>query len=276
MRLGVATQRSIEWAFGKLSFLEAGAPSAPALLLLHGLGSRADSWRDQLAELPRLGLRVIAWDQPGYGLSSALPMAGPSPADYAAALTALADALGLSRFHLLGHSLGALIAGVFAAGAGGARIDKVVLASPTPGFAGADPEVLRVKIQQRIDDITRLGPARLAEQRAKHLLSSGASSEAVERVRAVMASIAPEAYIQAVRMLAQGDLLALAPRIPQPTLVTSGTADLITPEVSCRRIAAALAQGRYAPLSGLGHASYVEGPGAFEAALIPFLELEKA
>jgi len=41
MRLGVATQRSIEWNFGRLSFLEAGAPGDPALLLLHGLGSRA-------------------------------------------------------------------------------------------------------------------------------------------------------------------------------------------------------------------------------------------
>jgi pimeloyl-ACP methyl ester carboxylesterase len=276
MRLGVATQRSVDCSFGKLSYLEAGAPSAPALLLLHGLGSRADSWRDQLADLPRRGLRIIAWDQPGYGLSSPLPMAGPSPADYAEAVTALVDALDLSRFQLLGHSLGALIAGVFAAGAGGARIDKLVLASPTPGFAGADPEVLRVKIQQRIDDMSRLGPFRLAEQRATHLLSSGASSEAAERVRAAMASIKPEAYVQAVRMLAQGDLLALAPRIPQPTLVASGTADLITPEASCRRIAAALPQGRYAPLAGLGHASYVEDPGAFGSALIPFLQLENA
>ena len=87
--------------------------------------------------------------------------------------------------------------------------------------------------------------------------------------------IGAEAYIQAVRMLAQGDLLALAPRIAQPTLVTSGTADLVTPEASCRRIAAALPHGDYVPLLGLGHASYVENPGAFESALLPFLHLEK-
>ena len=273
MRPGMATQRSIEWTFGTLSFLDAGAPDAPAILLLHGLGSRADSWHDQLNALPRRGLRVIAWDQPGYGLSDPLPMAGPSPVHYADAVTALVDALGLSRFILLGHSLGGLIAGVFAAGAG-ARVEKLVLASPTPGFAGAEPEVLRAKIQQRIDDMTKLRPACLAEQRAKHLLSSGASSEAVERVRAAMACLEPKAYIQAVRMLAQGNLLALAPRIPQPALVSSGTADLITPETSCRRIAAALPRGRYVPLPGLGHASYVESPRLFESALIPFLHLE--
>jgi pimeloyl-ACP methyl ester carboxylesterase len=275
MRLGVVTQRSIECSFGSLSFLEAGAPSDPAIVLLHGLGSRAESWREQLARLPQRHLRVIAWDQPGYGLSSALPMSGPSPADYARALTALVDELDLPRFFLLGHSLGALIAGVFAAGPGGSRIEKLVLASPTPGFAGAEREVLRIKIQQRIDDMTQSGPVRLAEQRAKHLLSSAASPEAIERVRAAMASLNPEAYIQAVRMLAQGDLLALAPRVPRATLVMSGTADLITPEAQCRRIAAALPRGRYVSLAGLGHASYVEDSRAFEAALLPFLQIEK-
>ncbi|MGH7125382.1 MAG: alpha/beta fold hydrolase [Stellaceae bacterium] len=275
MHLEVATQRSIEWPCGTLSFLETGAPSDPAIVLLHGLGSRAESWRDQLAELPRHRLRVIAWDQPGYGLSTALPMSGPSPADYARAVTALVDALDLPRFFLLGHSLGALIAGVFAGGRGGARVEKLVLASPTPGFAGAEPEILRAKIQQRIDDMTVLGPVRLAEQRARHLLSTGASPEAVERVRTAMASLDPEAYMQAVRMLAQGDLLALAPRIARTTLVTSGTADLVTPEAQCRRIADALPNGRYVPLSGLGHVSYVEDPRAFEAALLPFLQLEK-
>lgn len=272
MRLGVVTQRSIEWSLGTLSFLEAGAPGDPAIVLLHGLGSRAGSWDDQLAALPRHGLRVIAWDQPGYGLSTGLPKSGPSPADYARAVTALVDALDLRRFFLLGHSLGALIAGVFAAGSGGDQVEKLVLASPTPGFASAEPEALRVKIQQRIDDMVRLGSARLAEQRAKHLLSSRASPEAVERVRAAMGSLDPEAYIQAVRMLAQGDLLGLAPRIPQATLVISGTADLITPEAQCRRIAGALPCGQYVPLFGLGHASYAEDPLAFESALLPFLQ----
>jgi pimeloyl-ACP methyl ester carboxylesterase len=273
MRLGVATQRSIDWTFGTLSYLEAGDASDSTILLLHGLGSRAESWRDQLTSLPRRGLRVIAWDQPGYGLSTPLPMAGPSPADYARAVAALVDALDPRRLFLVGHSLGALIAGVFAAG--GARIEKLVLASPTPGFASAEPEVLRLKIQQRVDDMTRLGPARLAEQRAKQLLSAAASPEAIERVRAAMASLNPEAYIQAVRMLAQGDLLALAPQIPQATLVLSGTADLVTPEAQCRRIASALPRGGYVPLAGLGHAVYVAAPDLFDAALLRFLQFEK-
>lgn len=104
MPLGAATQGSVEWKYGTLAFLEAGAPCDPAILLLHGVGSCAYSWRDQLSDFSRRGLRVIAWDQPGYGLSDTLPMVGPSPADYADAVEALADGLDLSRFILLGHS----------------------------------------------------------------------------------------------------------------------------------------------------------------------------
>lgn len=274
MPLGVVTRRSVEWKVGTLSFLESGAPRDPPIVLLHGLGSCAESWRDQLGDLSGRGLRVIAWDQPGYGLSDSLPEAGPLPTDYAGALRALVEALELSRFILLGHSLGALIAGVFAAGPAGAHVDKLILASPTPGFASAGPEVLRVKIQQRIDDMRQLGPARLAEQRAKLLLSPRASPEAVERVRGAMALLKPEGYIQAVRMLAQGELMALAPKILPLTLVLSGTADLVTPEASCRRIAAALPRGHYVPLSGLGHASYVEDPSLFDSALMRFLHGE--
>jgi len=276
MSSGAAVRRHVPWKSGTLSLLESGAPQDPVILLLHGVGSGAESWRDQFEELPRFGLRVIAWDQPGYGESSPLAMPAPLPDDYADAVMVLADALKLSRFVLLGHSLGALIAGAVAARRGGARLSKLILASPTTGFANAAPEVLRAKIQQRIDDMTALGPARLAQQRAKALLSPHASAESVERVRNVMAALKPEGYIQAVRMLARGDLLAMAPRITQPSLVLSGTADLTTPEASCRRIAAALPQARYVPLPGLGHACYIEDAHAFDSTLINFLHPENS
>ena len=274
--VGTATRRVVSWREGTLSFLAAGVPRDPAIVLLHGVGSGAESWRDQLDELPRHGFRVIAWDQPGYGQSAPLPMAAPSPGDYADALAALADALELSRFVLLGHSLGTLIAAAFAAGKGASRVEKLILASPTTGFAGAAPDVLCIKVQQRIDDMTRLGPALLAEQRAKALLSPNASAADVERVRAVMSGLNPSGYVQAVKMLGQGDLLAQAPALAQSALVISGSADTVTPEASCRRIAAAMPHAQYVSLSGLGHACYVEDAHAFDAALVNFLQMVKA
>src|SRR5258708_31254094 len=91
----------------RVAYREAGA--GPALLLLHGVGSGSGSWLAQFAGLAA-DRRVIAWDAPGYGESDVLPDAAPCAADYAVAALALADALGLDRFVLLGHSLGAIMA----------------------------------------------------------------------------------------------------------------------------------------------------------------------
>jgi pimeloyl-ACP methyl ester carboxylesterase len=67
------------------SFLEAG--SGPPLVLLHGIGSAAASFRYQLEALSAR-FRVVAWDSPGYGASTPLAIEHPDTSDYAAALDA--------------------------------------------------------------------------------------------------------------------------------------------------------------------------------------------
>ncbi|TCV96102.1 epoxide hydrolase [Luteibacter rhizovicinus] len=102
--LGIAAQ---EW----------GDPDAPPLVMLHGWLDNAASF-DLLAPHLAKRFRVIALDLPGHGHSDHLPPG----ADYhymghvRAALAAV-DALGLPRFHLLGHSLGAGIATLLAVAA---------------------------------------------------------------------------------------------------------------------------------------------------------------
>lgn len=86
----------------KTRFLEEG--SGPAVLLLHGasLGSSADVFERNLAPLAASGLRVIAFDQPGFGLTE-------NPADYSTAyrrgfILKFMDALGMKKASLVGHS----------------------------------------------------------------------------------------------------------------------------------------------------------------------------
>jgi pimeloyl-ACP methyl ester carboxylesterase len=106
---GAQTVRAGDAAF---SFLEAG--SGPPLVLLHGIGSAAASFRYQLEALSAR-FRVVAWDSPGYGASTPLAIEHPDTSDYAAALDAWLGALGIDRCHLVGQSLGTLIAARFAA-----------------------------------------------------------------------------------------------------------------------------------------------------------------
>jgi pimeloyl-ACP methyl ester carboxylesterase len=254
-----------------ITYRAAGDPGDPALVLLHGVGSGSASWMVQLATLPAHDLRVIAWDAPGYGGSDPLPDAAPSAADYAAALARLVAALGLKRFSLLGHSLGALVAVSFCRGPAHEQVARLILASPAAGYGKADPAQRKARIDGRLEDMARLGAAGLAEKRAAGLLSPRASADTVARVRAVMSNLRPEGYAPAVRMLGGADIFADAKDIAIPTLVLCGGADPITPEADCRGVAAAIPGARYETLAGLGHALYVEDPTRFDAAVLCFL-----
>lgn len=88
------------------------AGAGPVLVCLHGIGSNGGSFAPLLERLPR-DWRVIAWHAPGYLGSAPLAQDWPVAADYAAALKAFLDRLGLERVWLLGHSLGCLTAASF-------------------------------------------------------------------------------------------------------------------------------------------------------------------
>ena len=254
-----------------IGFRESGYDNGSVLLLLHGVGSGAASWGPQYVALPSRGLRVIGWDAPGYGGSDRIGVAEPTPADYAGALRDFADAIGLKRFHLLGHSMGALIAAAFARLTGTSRVDKLILASPTSGYAKASEEARARAIAGRIADMQALGPNGVAEKRASVLLSPQAPKRAVTLAKAVMRELRPDGYADAVGMLGRGDTFAEAPSIVVPTLVLCGTGDQVTPEEGCRRIAAAIQGARYESIVGPGHGLYVEAPGPFDEAVLRFL-----
>ena len=247
----------------------AEAGTGPPLVLLHGIGSNARSWREQLAGLG--GLRaIVAWDAPGYGDSTPVARPRPAAADYADRLARFLDGLGLDRIVLLGHSLGALVAGAFAA-ARPDRVERLILANAALGHRADPAAPLPPPAQDRLDDLAALGPAGLAAKRAPRLLSVAATPAQVARARAAMAEIHPDGYRQAVAMLAQGDLAADAGAVAARTLVLSASEDSVTPPAGSRALAAAMPNARYHEIPDAGHLSYLERPAAFNAAVHEFL-----
>ncbi|RDS79403.1 alpha/beta hydrolase [Dyella monticola] len=103
-----------------------GHADAPPLLALHGWLDNAGSFA-LIAPKLAARFRVIALELPGHGHSSHLP-AGISYhyVDYVSAVSSAASLLGLERYTLLGHSLGAGIAALVAA-ATPQRIDRLYL-----------------------------------------------------------------------------------------------------------------------------------------------------
>jgi pimeloyl-ACP methyl ester carboxylesterase len=91
----------------RLFYFEAGAATSPAILMVHGLGDEADTWRHLIAPLSQCH-RALAPDLPGFGRSELLP--GRYSLDAAElVLLELLDTLDIDRVLLVGHSLGAML-----------------------------------------------------------------------------------------------------------------------------------------------------------------------
>lgn len=129
----------IDVVVGPLTFdaLAAGPEGAQAVLLLHGFPQTSQAWVDQLEALGAAGYRAVAFDQRGYS-----PRARPAAVDayrtpeLTADVIGVADALGMDRFHLVGHDWG----GAVAWQVGGRHGDRVrtltAVSTPHPAAMG--------------------------------------------------------------------------------------------------------------------------------------------
>jgi pimeloyl-ACP methyl ester carboxylesterase len=256
-------------ANGTISYLEQGA--GPALVLLHGIGSAAQSWKGQLAALSGR-YRVVAWDAPGYGQSSALSEPEPGPSRYAEVLRELLRERDIARCHLVGHSLGTLIAARFAADYPD-LVQSLTLASVSTGHARL-PEDERARLRQaRLDDLATLGPDGMARKRGPRLVTSAAPEPVRQAVIDTMSRVRPDGYGQAVHMLSQGDSVADVLRLAagMPVQFIFGSADVVTPPEQNRRVAAARPGAPVIEIPDAGHAVYLEQPERFNSALAAFL-----
>src|SRR5437868_3732898 len=91
-----------------LGYAETGGGEATPIVFLHGVGSDKSVWRRQLDHFGRTR-RSIAFDYPGYGDSDRAPV-GTTRDDYAAAILAAMDTLGIAQAHICGLSLGGVVA----------------------------------------------------------------------------------------------------------------------------------------------------------------------
>ena len=82
------------------------------VVLLHGFGGCHDIWREVTATLAP-GIRTLAYDLPGHGLSLDFPAGGPARTAARAVLADLA-ARGIARVHVAGHSMGGAVATLMA------------------------------------------------------------------------------------------------------------------------------------------------------------------
>ena len=119
-------------------------------------------------------------------------------------------------------------------------------------------------MQGRIDEIESLGPQTFAKKRAARLIyAPERKPQVLTAVEQAMAAVHPQGYVQAVRALGAGDLLADATMVTAPTSVGVGAEDVMTPPANARTAFAALPRGvAFHEIADTGHALPQESPDA--------------
>jgi 3-oxoadipate enol-lactonase len=246
----------------------------PALVLVMGIGYDSSLWT--LAQVPALSLqfRVVLVDNRDAGRSST----ANHPygiADMADDLAGLLDVLGIQRTHLLGLSMGGMIAQEFALRHPN-RLDRLVLAGTgaAPARSAVDP--IQIWSWIKANDATGevFGGQQLAALFSAAFLRN---HEAVQETVALLASnpypMSSEAYGRQAAAYLQFDALDRLGGITAPTLVIVGEQDLLTPPWIAREVADAIPGARFEVIRGDGssHVVPIERPDDFNRLVSDFL-----
>jgi 3-oxoadipate enol-lactonase len=262
----VAASRGEEEMPGLPAVYMAGL-KGPPIVFLHGVGGDHAAWRPQLLHFAS-GYRCFAWDMPGYGASPAREMSFPA---LAAALASLLDGLGLPKIHLVGQSLGGMIAQEFAA-AEPDRLLSLSLIATSPAFGGSDKAWQQKFVDDRVGALERGATMpQLARSNIQRIVGPGADPLGVEIAVGCTANIPVESYKQAIRMIVGFDRRDALSNIKVPTLALAGALDTVAPAPMMEKMAARIPGARFIAMPGAGHLINLEQPDAFNAALGGFL-----
>ena len=241
----------------RMSYMESGSAHAEAVVLLHGIGSNCTGWRYVLDALGRRW-RTVAWNAPGYYLSDFFRDPAPSNWQYADALAALMDSLGIDSAHVAGSSFGSLVAASFAA-RHPQRVRRLALLGASRGQKWL-PAAERAQRLAAREEAARAGAVKMSEERWRVLLGPQPSETAVQLTRQVLMATHPRGLVQSARASDATDVCEFGAEIRAPTLLATGSEDRVNPPEVARAIAASIAGSRFTEIPGVGHLPKLEAP----------------
>lgn len=229
------------------------------VLLIHGLGYARWGW-EPLVPLLAASHRVIWFDNRGIGASDVPP--GPYDASMMAGdALAVLDAAGVRRAHVVGTSLGGMIAQEVALSAPD-RVDRLVLLSTTPGATGGVP-MPEVSVRL-IAEAPSLPPAIALQRFVENALGDELDPDLVQRILAhrLAAPQDPAGWAAQAAAGTTYDGRGRAASIAAPTLVISGTEDRVVDPRNAAVLAETIPGARLQLIGGGGHLVFWERPQA--------------
>ncbi|TDF81674.1 alpha/beta fold hydrolase [Pseudomonas sp. H9] len=284
-----------------VAYQSVGRDSDPVLLLVMGLGGQLIHWPDEVvAALCQQGFRVIRYDNRDVGLTRwkqapasanltyqllryKLGLSVTAPyhlTDMAEDGLELMDTLGVQRFHVVGVSMGGMIAQHLAAMAP-ERIESLTLimsSSGAQGLPAPSPALVQllaqreapnreIAIEQQADLLAALGSPQVQDDR-QALLEQAAQS--YDR------AFNPEGgKRQIMAILAEPSRVELLNNLRLPTLVVHGTADPLLPVMHGVHLAAHIQGSQLKLIPGLAHRFQEQFKVPLLAAVLPYLKTQR-
>lgn len=243
------------------------------IVLVNGLADDLETWAFQLDDLLAAGHRVLRFDNRGVGGSSA--PAGPYTTKlFAEDTKALVDELGLRDFHLVGVSMGGMIAQEYAIAYGG-DLRSLTLACT---YAAPGPFCSRM-FSMWADLAPQLGVPFVMRDVTLWAFTVPFFEEREEELKEFEAGMAElpqplEAYLAQLSSIQTHDASDRLDRITAPTLVVAGEEDILIPVRLSRRLHEGIAGSEWRTTKG-GHACLWEHPSDFNQALLAFVDAHR-
>jgi 3-oxoadipate enol-lactonase len=239
------------------------------LLLIAGLSDDLGVWREQVEAFAH-HYRVITFDNRGAGQTEK-PRGPYSTGQMAADARGLLDVLGIERAHVVGASMGGMIAQEFAV-AYPERLDRLVLACTCAAPSEANRRLYRFWLRAA----PALGVRQLKEEALLWYFTPTLFEDArrVERLSALSLRGGDQpldAYLSQVQGMLDHDTAAYLPQITAPTLVLGAPEDRLCTPDQVRWMQQAIPGAELAFTEHGAHGSLWEAPEEFNAAVMAFL-----
>lgn len=255
---------SIDTALGRIGLIDIWSGHGTPIIFLHGVGSDKSVWRPQLDQFGD-SRRALAFDYPGYGESEF--RADATREDFAAAILAALDSLGVEKAHICGLSLG----GVIAIAMNAAAPDRCASLIIADSFAvHPQGQAIYDRSTAASHDMRGLAQARIGALMA--LEDPAVRADVIN----TMAAIDPRAYRVGARAVWLADQRDRASAIAVPTLVICGDEDAITPPALSEELVGLIPGSALHIIPGASHLANLDKPEDFNRGIDDFLSAIEA
>lgn len=244
-----------------------------SLILIHGVGLDHTMWEKQVEDLSKY-FRVIVYDMVGHGGSEHPP--GPySLSQYVEQLAALMNHLQLKESHIIGFSMGGMVAQAFAL----KYKEKMKTLTIMSAVAKRTKEQ-RKSILTRVEEVKVQGPTVSIEPAIQRWFNHdflNTQKVAVDRIRTRLQTNEPLSYLAAYTLFATADeeLWPQLQQIDLPTLIITGENDIGSNPEMAKQMHEQIAQSEIVIVPNMKHMLPIEGAKFVNDTIRMFIDKQK-